>query len=113
RPSSGGRSTGREVRGASNCWATTCGVTWGPPIQNVSDSARRIDGFGRNVSSTDCSKLTVKSMLQPGQCTLEATSLSDWVLEPPRHIGQIKFHCKSRMPARVAHKHASRTSRRG
>src|SRR5207302_9156364 len=66
-PSANDKSIVRVDLGGNSCWAATCGVTCGPPMQKFSVSISRIDPFGRKVSSIDCSKFTEKSMLHPGQ----------------------------------------------
>ena len=72
-----------------------------------------IAGLGTKVSSTDWSKLTVKSMPHESQwASLETPWSPDCACLEPLQWGQSTFQLKSSMPARVAWRKRSRVSRR-
>jgi hypothetical protein len=74
---------------------------------------RLMVGLGTKVSSTDWSKLTVKSIPHESQCASLATpDRSDFPGFEPRQCGQSTSQLKSSIPARVACRKRSSVSRR-
>ena len=91
----------------------TWGVIWGPPRQYSRRGTRRTEGLGTKVSSTDWSKLAVKSAPQDSQCASAETPVkSAFPCLDPRQWGQRTSQLKSSIPPRVAWRKRSSVSRR-